>query len=199
MARTVDPRRHQQRRLHLIDAALTCFARDGYHGATTTAICRQAGVSSGTFFHYFPTKAAVLLAILALGTGETRAWFADRQDSAEPLSVLHEFIRWQAGELADPRLAGFVRAVAAVLDQSEVSKALRADAEAMTAGLTEWVGRAQQAGRVRTDLPPRRLAAWLLILLDGFTDRIATDPSFSAELETSVLLDAASRLLAESQ
>ena len=42
MARTVDPVRYEARRLAIIDAALTCFARDGYDRATTAAICAQA-------------------------------------------------------------------------------------------------------------------------------------------------------------
>ena len=71
MARTVDPERHLARRLVIIDAALTCFAASGYAGTSTAAICREAGIGSGTFFHYFPTKQSLLLAILALGTEET--------------------------------------------------------------------------------------------------------------------------------
>ena len=64
MARTVDPERHLARRLVIIDAALTCFAATGYAGTSTAAICREAGIGSGTFFHYFPTKQSLLLAIL---------------------------------------------------------------------------------------------------------------------------------------
>src|SRR5690625_1722177 len=72
VARTIDPERHRARRLHIIDAALTVFAERGYTGATTAAICREAGIGSGTFFHYFETKKSVLLAILELGIEETQ-------------------------------------------------------------------------------------------------------------------------------
>ena len=48
MARTVDPERHEARRLVIIDAALTVFAERGYDGATTAEICRRAGIGSGT-------------------------------------------------------------------------------------------------------------------------------------------------------
>ena len=44
MARTVDPQRHEQRRLQIIDAALTCFAARGYDGTSTAALCREAGI-----------------------------------------------------------------------------------------------------------------------------------------------------------
>jgi hypothetical protein len=119
VARTVDPQRHLARRLVIIDAALTCFAAAGYAGTSTAAICREAGIGSGTFFHYFPTKQSLLLAILALGTEETRAWFAAHADDADPLGVVEAYLDHTAEEMSDPRLAGFVRAVSAVMGEPE--------------------------------------------------------------------------------
>ena len=104
MARTVDPERHLARRLVIIDAALTCFAATGYAGTSTAAICREAGIGSGTFFHYFPTKQSLLLAILALGTEETRAWFDARADDADALAVVEAYVDHTAEEMSEPRL-----------------------------------------------------------------------------------------------
>lgn len=196
MARTVDPRRHAERRLAIVDAALTCFARDGYHGATTAAICRQAGIGSGTFFHYFPAKADVLVAILHLGTAETRAWFAAQEGREDAAGVVRDVAAWQAAQLADPRVAGFVRAVASVMNEPAVAEALAGDTAALTGGLTRWVARAQEAGDVRGDVPAPRLAAWMVVVLDGFIGRIADAPGFTAQGEAAMLADALERLLA---
>lgn len=196
MARTVDPERHAARRLRIVDAALTCFAADGYDGATTAAICRAAGIGSGTFFHYFPTKAAVLVGVLAVGTEETRAWFAEREGRDDALAVLREWAGWSADELIDPRVAGFVRAVGAVMTEPQVAGALEADERAQHEGLRVWVARAQQAAQVRRDLPAEVLASWVALVLDGFIGRIATDPGFSAQGERATLLDTVDRLLA---
>ncbi len=195
MARTVDPRRHAERRLLIVDAALTCFARLGYHGATTAEICREAGIGSGTFFHYFPTKADVLLAILDLGTRETRAWFAAQEGRDDAAGVLRDVAAWQVDELADPRIAGFVRAVASVMNEPEVARALADDAAALADGLTVWVARAQRVGDVRADQPARTLATWMLLVLDGFIGRIADQPGFTALGEAPMLADALERLL----
>lgn len=111
MARTVDPVRHEARRTLILDAALTCFAELGVEGATTAAICRRAGIGSGTFFHYFPTKLDVLVAVLDLGTAETRAWFVAQQGRLDAAAVLDDYVGRAALEAEDRRVAGFVRAV----------------------------------------------------------------------------------------
>lgn len=196
MARTVDPEKHLARRLLIIDAALTCFAATGYAGTSTAAICRQAGIGSGTFFHYFPTKQSLLLAILAYGTDETREWFAGRAEDEAPLGVVEAYLAHAADEMADPRMPGFVRAVGAVMGEPEVEAALALDTRVLQEGLEPWVARAQAAGDVRTDLPVRDLTAWVLVLLDGFLGRLAVDDDFTAAAQRDVLVDAVRRLLA---
>lgn len=196
MARTVDPERHLARRLVIIDAALTCFAATGYTGTSTAAICRQAGIGSGTFFHYFPTKQSLLLAILAYGTEETREWFSAHADGEQPLSVIEAYLAHTADEMADPRMPGFVRAVGAVMGDPEVEAALALDTRVLHEGIEPWVARAQAARLVRTDLSARDLTAWLMVVLDGFLGRLAVDDDFTAAGQRDVLVDAARRLLA---
>ncbi|MBE9524705.1 MAG: TetR/AcrR family transcriptional regulator [Chloroflexi bacterium] len=51
-------------RTKLLNAALKCFASDGYNAATVDAICAGAGVSKGAFYHHFPSKHDIFLALL---------------------------------------------------------------------------------------------------------------------------------------
>jgi AcrR family transcriptional regulator len=53
-----------ERRQHLIDAALHLFATNGFRGTTTKAIAQAAGVSEGIIFRYFPRKEDLYTAIL---------------------------------------------------------------------------------------------------------------------------------------
>lgn len=59
------PRRRQargERRLEqLLEAAATVFARSGYTAASTNAIAREAGVSPGTLYQFFPNKEAIAI------------------------------------------------------------------------------------------------------------------------------------------
>lgn len=46
-------------------AAALVFARDGFHGATVAAIARRAGVATGTFYLYYPSKEGCFLHLIA--------------------------------------------------------------------------------------------------------------------------------------
>ncbi|NUH35387.1 TetR family transcriptional regulator [Streptomyces samsunensis] len=60
---TAKPRRRQargERRIQqLLDAAASVFCRAGYTSASTNAIAREAGVSPGTLYQFFPNKEAI--------------------------------------------------------------------------------------------------------------------------------------------
>lgn len=195
MARTVNPALHAERRLAIIDAALTCFARDGYAGATTAAICREAGIGSGTFFHYFPTKRAAMEAILDLDHGEQTDWFARQAGRHDPVSVIDEYVEHTGAVLQEPRLAGFVVAVAAVMTEPEIRTALARTDRYVRTALAEWLTLAQDQGLIRADLPAIRLASWVMVLINGFIDELVTDVDFDAVAESGVLRDGVRRLL----
>jgi len=55
--------RREETRERLLAAALEVFAEQGYHAGTTKAITQRAGVAEGLLFHYFPTKADLLVAV----------------------------------------------------------------------------------------------------------------------------------------
>jgi len=167
MPRPVDPVRRRARRLQIIDAALTVLAEHGYAGATTARICRTAGIGSGTFFHHFPTKDSLLVAILESGTEETRRFFASRDPADPPRQVLLDYADHAAADLADPRAAGFITVVGGLTSHPDIAAALRADEHVLRTALRDVAAAAQERGQVRTDLTAERLASWIVLLLDG--------------------------------
>jgi len=56
--------RAEETRSRILDAAEECFADQGYDAVGVAEICRRAGVTKGGFYHHFPTKQAVFLALL---------------------------------------------------------------------------------------------------------------------------------------
>lgn len=197
MARTVNPQQHAAQRLRIIDAAMTCFAAEGFERATTAAICRQAGIGSGTFFHYFPTKVDVLLAVLEMGTDQVRARFAAHAED-DPKAAILDWAGSLVDDLRDPRAPTFVAAVGAVMSQPRVRDAITADEQAQRDGLLPLVEAAARRGDIRTDLPPRDVVAWLMLLTDGFTGRLAAEPAFTVDTQRATLLDTVERFLAPS-
>lgn len=53
------------RRTAILEGALDLFARHGYAGAGMRAIARTAGIREATLYHYFPTKEALMEALVA--------------------------------------------------------------------------------------------------------------------------------------
>ncbi len=60
----------------LLDAALTVIRTKGYSAATVDDICRAAGVSKGSFFHYFRDKEALAIAAAEHFSAGAAALFA---------------------------------------------------------------------------------------------------------------------------
>lgn len=55
-ARRVEGAGSSDKRERLLSTALGLFIRDGFDRTPTARISREAGVATGTLFHYFPTK-----------------------------------------------------------------------------------------------------------------------------------------------
>lgn len=57
----------EMRRQQIIKTALHLFVHQGYHGTKTCQISKEAGISEGLLFHYFPTKENLLEEIVKIG------------------------------------------------------------------------------------------------------------------------------------
>jgi TetR/AcrR family transcriptional repressor of nem operon len=68
--RTDDPRER------LLAAAKSLFCAAGYHAVGTQEICAAAGVLRGTFYHFFPSKLDLALAVLDRFAAGARDEFA---------------------------------------------------------------------------------------------------------------------------
>jgi AcrR family transcriptional regulator len=86
------------------NAALECFARDGFEASSVRAIARTAGVSPGLVQHHFPTKARLRDAVNAHVVALAAAPFADlplAAADADPFEALGERITRLLGEHPD--------------------------------------------------------------------------------------------------
>ncbi|AYF75478.1 TetR/AcrR family transcriptional regulator [Nocardia yunnanensis] len=186
-------------RQRVLDAAIRCFAQSGYGPATNSAIAEIAGVTAGSVFYHFGTKSKLFEAVCA----EVYGRIIERSSVAisGALSV-RELLRAVLSVSArlnheHPELAGFV--VTAPIDarrHKELSEGFAAVSTRMIEGLTEAVGRGQEAGQIPDDLDPVLVARLILAVVDGFAHAAAaTDPVALDTLDAlfeRLLLDAAS-------
>lgn len=57
----------KEKRQLILDAALSIFAKKGYHGASIASIAKEAGISKGLIYNYFNSKEEILKEILSSG------------------------------------------------------------------------------------------------------------------------------------
>jgi len=89
MARHVD---HRQRRLEVLAAARRVIIRDGIEAATTRAIAREAGYSSGVLSHYFDDKDDILSSLLRQSHERVRQRRVRRTAGVTGLAALRELL-----------------------------------------------------------------------------------------------------------
>ncbi len=68
----------------MLDAAAHLLARTGTEGLTTSSVAREAGVSVGSLYQFFPDLSAVLRALAQRSFDRYRAALADRLAVAPP-------------------------------------------------------------------------------------------------------------------
>jgi AcrR family transcriptional regulator len=142
-------------RARLLDVADRVFSERGV-GASTEEVARAAGVGIGTVFRHFPTKEALLAAVL----GARLATLADEAEAlagaADPGAALTDYVRLVVGHAKTKNAYGDALAghdLSAV--KAEVGGRLRA-------ALAVLLERAQVAGAVRAELRPADLMALLV-------------------------------------
>lgn len=145
----VIPRRSDGRRNRdsLVSAAMTVFVQQGVD-APLDNIAREAGVGSATMYRYFPTREAILEAVLQ----ETHADLAQHADGLLEVRPEGEaFARWLEVFLDYTQsLLGLPEPLMTALNDEE--SALYASCEGMRVSATRLLSRAQDAGQVRADV-----------------------------------------------
>lgn len=155
------------KRREIIDQAVALFGEVGYRGASLREIAARCGISHPGLIHHFPTKEALLLAVLAQRD----------EDDARRLTA--------AGEVGVDRLRRTVEVVElntrrrAIVEMFTALSAEATSAEhpahayfaeryrTTVAGLTYDYAHAREAGLLRPGIDPEDAARQLIALMDG--------------------------------
>jgi len=181
----MDKRAHHrsERRQAILRGAWTCFARNGFHATGMAELAAATGVTPANLYRYFPSKAALIAAIVEQAREEYLAEVARHAAGADAVEAILAILAYcvdHARDAASARLwleilaeggrEGPVRQVVLPFDQQSL------------APLEALVARAQAEKRVAADLDPRMTAQWLTALLDGVIARQAMEPDLDVDL-----------------
>ncbi|MDG6257688.1 MAG: TetR/AcrR family transcriptional regulator [Methanomicrobiaceae archaeon] len=90
---------HTDKRQAILETALGLFCERGFHGTPTSMITREAEVATGTLFHYFSTKEALIETIYLTIKGEMREALCAHIEPQDPVGeqirrICANYIRW---------------------------------------------------------------------------------------------------------
>jgi AcrR family transcriptional regulator len=165
------PRASGARRQHVLAAARRCFLSNGFHATSMQDILREAQMSPGNLYRYFPSKDAIVLSIVEATLTEVTATF-ERTLSDEPptllealTGILHAIERLDA-EDGTPRLA--IQIWGEALRNPAMADLFTEAIAPVKQWLVQVVEAHQRRGLVLGNVSPDNLAGVLLGSIHGF-------------------------------
>ncbi|MEE4594776.1 TetR family transcriptional regulator [Streptomyces sp. DSM 41524] len=149
----------RKNRDHLLAVAGTVIAEQGVD-ASLRDIARKAGVGLATLLRHFPTREALLEALLHTSFAELTARAGELETSGSPEDALVSWLRDCVAWTTEYR--GVTVLMAAAIEDTE--SALHASCVTLRAAGTRLLTRAQDAGMARTDIDGTDLFALIAAL-----------------------------------
>lgn len=136
----------QRNRSALLDSAQKHFLKYGV-GTSLEAVAKEAGVGPGTLYRHFPTREALLAAVLQSRRQELEARRADIENADDPLSALRQWIR--AMEEYFSAFSGLPEPLMAAARAQDPDNPLTIPCHEIIATTDEYLRSARRAGQVR--------------------------------------------------
>ena len=180
----VVPEYLEQRRQQILDAAAVCFARTGFHPTTMQDICREADLSPGAVYRYFPSKESIIQAMCDHGGTSNRGKDMQFIDSAleqgSTLDSLNFLIDAFFVELdtvhSQTDCILRVELIAEAPRNEHVRQWLTRDLMAIRGRFAQLIASGQTAGHVDPDLEPESVSQVMVALFHGFITQKLIDP-----------------------
>lgn len=183
------------RRREILDAAMTCFARDGFHRTTMQDIVRETGRSAGAIYRYFKSKEDIVAAIADERRAVERAMLEDAVGRADAAQALRQLARGLLGRLTDPSEQRWrritVQVWAEALRDERVMQIVREGLDHPIEMLADVVRHAQADGSLPRDLDPDGMARVCAAIFHGLVLQQAWDP----DVDVANYIDATLALL----
>ncbi|MFF5917365.1 TetR/AcrR family transcriptional regulator [Streptomyces flavochromogenes] len=165
--------RSEERRADILRAALEVIAERGYRGASLGSVAERVGLTQQGLLHYFPTKDALLVAVLE----ERDRWDTSggRDRDGWRLDLLESLVEYNAMR------PGIVQTFSALLGESVTdghpAREFFTERYALVRANMAQVLRLEFGDRLPSGLSPERAAPLLTAVMDGLQYQWLLDPA----------------------
>ncbi len=166
------------RSAQVLEAAAKCFSREGFHGASMASIAAEAAMSVGQIYRYFPSKEAVIAALVEQHLADRSRRLEDLRARAEdPVEQLLEMARHHTEKVREPRDAALsLEFLAEAARNPRIADILRTVDRAMrehVAQILAQAGVSDASQGSRIDL--------IMMLIDNWAIALMKRPDLSVE------------------
>ncbi len=159
-----------RRRRQILDAALDCFAKQGFHVTSMQDIFRASGLSAGAVYRYFPTKTSLIREIAA-DTLADAVSVLDNDGPAASLPSVADVVTSIVHRLAGgqpSRAPIIVQVWAETMRDGELAELARSLLGQLIGRLRHLLELHVQAGRLARDADTAALAHLVLAVIQGY-------------------------------
>ncbi len=182
--------RGESRRAVIIDAAAREFALHGYHGASIAAIAEKVGITQSGLLHHFPSKEALLDAVVQRRFAED-AGIADGLGLGE-VSPFAGYDTMVARNIADPTWVQFLSVITAdgLTEDNPAHELIRVRYERVRARIRDRiVSHVGDRYELPDHLDPDDIASLLLAVLDGLQLQWLYDDTVDMRRRVQLFID----------
>src|SRR5437588_5496413 len=156
------------RRAQILDAALVCFAKRGFHKASMHDISAEAGISVGLIYRYFENKDAVISAMADRHKKEIHEVLERARRAPTLLESLEILFTAHCCEDAPQVISAFVVDLYAEASRNpHVADLVRDVLQTAMDGVTELIARAPETQNATHGLSPTELAELIYAVARG--------------------------------
>src|ERR1700739_2725230 len=150
----------------ILDAAVACFAKRGFHQASMHDISAEAGISVGLIYRYFQNKEAVIAAMADRHKKEINEILERARQAANLRESLETLFTAHCGEAEPQVTAAFVVDLFAEASRNPcVAELVRDVCETSMDGVPHQIARSAESKG--SDLSPREMAELIFAVNDG--------------------------------
>lgn len=182
----------ETRRQQILDAAIACFARKGFHQTTMEDIGQEAGLSPGLAYRYFDSKEDIILATIEDSLNRLGRFFETEAGEGDTLRVIEQMIDDDLERLKQPGRDSYykvrVQLWAEALQNPKVAEKAQLLRQQGLKQYARLIRRGQEKGQINPNLDAMAVSLTLSACHDGFILHWLADPGVDIRQHQDVLM-----------
>lgn len=183
----------ENRRQQILDAAIACFARNGFHQTTMEEIGDQAGLSPGVAYRYFDSKDDIILATLQDSVERSGRFYGASAEQENTIKILEQMIIESFQRFDEPGRDIYykvrVQLWAEMLSNPKVAEKARFIREQAQQNLADVIKTGQELEHINPNLDVQAVSVAMMAIHDGFVIHWLADPQLDVADFRDVLLE----------